>query len=156
MNPPDVLDVDGKPYPDRRHGPGQRATDIEHELITNALAIARRSRKVWVVVASAGAAMGSVMTFVLMVFGLKVGGAAELSTYRVEERRRDSVADATIMRHDTMIAANRRAIATLQDGQVDLLAKDKEKMIVLCVIAQQVGASTGGYCAPYTPTKARP
>lgn len=127
---------------DRRQAPGRRTVDLEHEVVASTLAAFKTARRSWVAICAFFSSVSAVVTFLLMLPGLRIVGAAELGTMRVAMLHADSVLEAANTRQDSLIAGNRRQIE-------DLKKKDRTKMIVLCLIAQKMQAEVGGYCTDY-------
>jgi hypothetical protein len=149
-----------EPFVDRRHGPGQRVTDIEHQFVESALAVAKHGPKVAAVWAGIGGAVGAIATFLLMVLGLRIGGAADLSSLRTDVLRRDSAARADALRRDTSIERWRVHTDSVTTGNALRIARleneDQFKMFLICNIAEQVGARTGGLCPVPIPPRVKP
>lgn len=145
MNPPDVYDATGHTYrgPDRREGPGQRSTDIERQLADSAVLLAKRGPKFIVTMVSVGGAIGATITFLLVVFGLRIGGAADLAAFRSDISRRDSASDRWRIATDSVTRANSMRIARLEEA-------DRFTAFLLCNIAEEVGARSGGLCKDVT------
>jgi hypothetical protein len=132
-------------HPDRRESPGRRATDFQHTIETNAIDLVKKARRAYAIVAAAAAAVASAFTVLLMLFGLRIGGAADLTTLRTDVARRDSASELQRHRTDSATAANTLRIDRLERSEA-------VKMFLLCTISERVGAPTGGLCGPITQT----
>ena len=137
-------------FVDRRRGPGQRVSDIEHELAATALSAVKTGAKHYVALASVAAAIGSAATFLLMIFGLKIGGAADLSALRADVLRKDSAAARDALRRDTVIdrwRGHTDSVTTSNALRISHLEDARQfDHFILCNVAEQVGARTGGMC----------
>jgi hypothetical protein len=136
--PPGLFDAPAH-APERRESPGRRVGDYERTIERGAIDLVKKARRGYLIVASVAAAVSSALTVLLLLFGLRIGGAADLSDLRKSTLHADSVLEQRVTVHDSTIATDHRAIEGLQQ-------QDEIKMILLCVIADRVGASTGGRC----------
>lgn len=154
------IDGEDTMHHERREAPGRRAADIELQLASSAVGLARMGWRTYAAVAALAGACASTGTFFLLIFGLRVGGAADLAELRTDVLRRDSAARADALRRDTNIehwrvrtdsvtSANSLRIAHLEEA-------DRFKMFLLCNIAEQVGARSGGLCAASTSNPPKP
>jgi hypothetical protein len=136
-------------HAERRESPGRRATDFTHTIEASAVEVVKKARRAYVIVASTAAAVSSAGTVLLMLFGLRIGGAADLSTLRTDVARRDSASELQRRRTDSLTAANTVRIDRLERSEA-------VKMFLLCTISERVGAPTGGLCGPITQTPPQP